>query len=185
MSILNQLKSLPDTAKDIRVNLLSVMDEDNDTLSLQSRQAILLSVLRSLSGYAGVSQLVSSLEGEIQDEKINHASQIAHSMMAMNNIYYRFVHLSESKELQTMPPGLRMQAMRQHEVGVELFELMSLAISAVNGCGLCISSHIKQLQKHGVSMEVIQMAGKIAALTHAWILVMADVSVEKAEAVSV
>jgi alkyl hydroperoxide reductase subunit D len=47
------------------------------------------------------------------------------------------------------------------------FELWSLAVSAVNGCGMCIDSHEKILRDAGVTAEAIQAAVRIASVVHA------------------
>ena len=47
------------------------------------------------------------------------------------------------------------------------FELLSLAVSAVNGCGMCIVAHDAQLKKQGMTRETIQSAVRIAATVHA------------------
>ena len=63
--------------------------------------------------------------------------------MAMNNIYYRFVHLVHAADYKTMPAKLRMNAMAKPGVDKVDFELWSLAVSAVNGCGMCLEAHEK------------------------------------------
>ena len=83
--------------------------------------------------------------------------------MGMNNIYYRFLHLVEDGEYQTMPARLRMNVIANHGIDKLDFELISLAVSAVNGCGLCVTSHEKKLRSHDVSREAIQSAVRIAA----------------------
>jgi lipoyl-dependent peroxiredoxin subunit D len=85
----------------------------------------------------------------------------------MNNIYYRFLHLVEDGEYQTMPARLRMNVIANHGIDKLDFELISLAVSAVNGCGLCVTSHEKKLRQHDVSRESIQSAVRIAATIHA------------------
>ena len=47
------------------------------------------------------------------------------------------------------------------------FELMSLAVSAINGCGMCIDSHVNALVKHGVSKQGVQSVIRIAAVISA------------------
>ena len=47
------------------------------------------------------------------------------------------------------------------------FELWSLAVSAINGCGMCIDAHDKVLRAAGVSAEQIQAAVRIASVVHA------------------
>ena len=87
--------------------------------------------------------------------------------MGMNNIYYRFLHLVEDAEYQTMPARLRMNVMANPGIDKLDFELISLAVSAVNGCGLCIVSHERKLRVHGVSRETIQSAVRVASVVHA------------------
>jgi len=70
-------------------------------------------------------------------------------------------------DYQSMPARLRMNVMANPGIDKLDFELYSLAVSAVNGCGLCIESHEKLLRKHEVSREAIQSAVRIAAVIHA------------------
>lgn len=65
--------------------------------------------------------------------------------MAMNNIYYRAIDLAENKELVAMPANLRMNGLNNHGVDKADFELFALAVSAINGCRLCIHSLFKQV----------------------------------------
>jgi len=47
------------------------------------------------------------------------------------------------------------------------FELWSLAVSAVNGCGMCMESHEKVVRAAGLTTEQVQAAVRIAATVHA------------------
>jgi alkyl hydroperoxide reductase subunit D len=100
-------------------------------------------------------------------EKTVEAAKIASTIMAMNNVYYRFVHLNEDEEMSKLPARLRMNGMMNPGVEKVDFELMSIAVSAINGCGMCMKSHREVLQKHGVPNESIQHAVRIAAVTAA------------------
>ena len=84
--------------------------------------------------------------------------------MGMNNVYYRFVHLASNKEYQTMPAKLRMNVIGNPGVEKADFELWSLAVSAINGCGMCIDAHEAELKKNGLSTEQIQTAVRIASV---------------------
>jgi len=75
--------------------------------------------------------------------------------MAMNNVYFRFVHLAEDDEFSTMPANLWMIGLRSHGVDQADFELFALAVSAINGCGLCISLHLQQLLKQDVPCKQV------------------------------
>jgi alkyl hydroperoxide reductase subunit D len=102
----------------------------------------------------------------LADVEVDGAKAAA-AIMGMNNIYYRFLHLVEDGEYQTMPARLRMNVIANHGIDKLDFELISLAVSAVNGCGLCVTSHEKKLRSHEVSRESIQSAVRIAATIHA------------------
>ena len=96
-----------------------------------------------------------------------HAAQSAASIMAMNNIYYRFLHLASNKEYGQMPARLRMQVIANPGVEKVDFELWCLTVSAINGCGMCIDAHEKVLQQAGASTALIHDAVRIASVVHA------------------
>lgn len=97
------------------------------------------------------------VEGRLSNEALNAAGGAA-AVMVMNNVYYRFVHLVANPEYGKMPARLRMNIIGSHGIAKEEFELMSLAVSAMNGCGMCIDSHERVLLEHGMKSEAIQSA---------------------------
>ena len=78
--------------------------------------------------------------------------------MAMNNVYYRFVHLVQEEEYAKLPARLRMNVLGAPGIAKADFELLALAVSAINGCGTCIASHERQLRQHGLEREAVQSA---------------------------
>ena len=96
------------------------------------------------------------------------AAHAAAAIMGMNNVYYRFLHLVEDAEYKQMPARLRMNVIGNPGIDKLDFELLSLAVSAINGCGTCVVAHERQLRQHGMSREAIQSAVRIAATVHAW-----------------
>ena len=86
--------------------------------------------------------------------------------MGMNNVYYRFVHLVENPDYATLPAKLRMNVIGNPGVAKTDFELYSLAVSAINGCGACVAAHDKVVRKAGVTAEGVQSAVRIAAVIH-------------------
>ena len=95
------------------------------------------------------------------------AAKSAAAIMGMNNIYYRFLHLSGNAEYQRLPAKLRMNVIATPGTAKENFELWSLAVSAINGCGLCITAHDKIVRAAGITAEQVQAAVRIAAVVHA------------------
>ena len=128
---------LPEAAKDARLNLSKVMDAtQNDGLTENQILGCALAVIYHL----GDSFLLQEIGNNV-DESIKEAAKLTASLMAMTNIYYRFIHLAEQPELSHVPAGLRMQGMMNPGVDKPTFEAMSLAVSILNGCGACISAH--------------------------------------------
>jgi alkyl hydroperoxide reductase subunit D len=87
--------------------------------------------------------------------------------MAMNNVYYRFVHLASNPIYGTLPAKLRMNVIGNPGIDKADFELFSLAVSAMNGCGMCIDSHERVLGQHGVKPEMVQTAVRVGAVMKA------------------
>jgi alkyl hydroperoxide reductase subunit D len=85
----------------------------------------------------------------------------------MNNIFYRFRHLSTNEKYATMPARLRMQIIARRGGDPVDFELWCLAVSAINGCGACVDSHEHVLRDKGVTEETVLAAVRIASTIHA------------------
>lgn len=102
-------------------------------------------------------------ELEIGDDKLSDAIGCA-SLLAANNVLYRFRHFVDGDHYDKSPAKLRMGLMMKSAIGKELFELISLAVSAVNGCEVCVSSHEKSLQALGVPQEKIWEAVRMATV---------------------
>ena len=60
-----------------------------------------------------------------------------------------------------------MNVMAHSSLDKVTFELASLAVSAINGCGACMDSHECVIRGHGVSAHDVQSALKVAAVVHA------------------
>ena len=164
MSLKPFAETLPDYAKDIRLNLGSIL---SDQLMGEERKLALLLACAHGSGYRPlVAAAEAEVEGQLSDVQAN-AARGAAAVMAMNNVYYRFVHLVANPEYGKMPARLRMNVIGSHGIAKEEFELMSLAVSAMNGCGMCIDSHERVLLEHGVKPDAIQSAVRIAAVMKA------------------
>ena len=89
------------------------------------------------------------------------------SLLASNNVFYRFRHFTQKEKYSQIPARIRMQLMMKPITGKEFFELMSLAISAVNGCEMCVNAHEDSLIKLGTGEERIFDAVRIASLVNA------------------
>jgi alkyl hydroperoxide reductase subunit D len=158
---------IPDYARDLRLNLAAVLTPEGAP-GLEPRQIWSIALATAIAARnVLLAREIELLASGHLDEAHVRAAKSAAAIMGMNNVYYRFVHLVEDAEYQTLPARLRMQAIASHGIGRDDFELLSLAVSAVNGCGLCMTSHEKKLRQAGVAREPIQSAVRIAAVIHA------------------
>lgn len=165
---LAELKSsIPDYAKDLRLNLDSVMTEGGAP-GLSRKQIALIALASAVaSRHDPLTAALAADAAAHADEAALNGARTAAAIMAMNNVYYRFTHLVNDPEYATLRAGLRMNAMANPGGSKLDFELCSLAVSAINGCGMCMDSHEKTLRKHELTAQAVQSAVRIAAVVHA------------------
>ena len=163
MSIETLKARLPEYAKDLKLNLSSLANEP--TLTLQQRAGTFVASALASRNAEVTAAIVGEFTPQLTAEALT-AAKAAAAVMAMNNVYYRFTHLVGAGYSQ-MPAKLRMNVMAKPGVEKADFELWSLAVSAVNGCGMCMESHEKVVRAAGVSAEQVQSAVRIAAVVHA------------------
>jgi alkyl hydroperoxide reductase subunit D len=157
-------ESLPEYAKDLKLNLSSLAQEAS--LNEQQRAGTFIACALAARERSTTSAIMREFAPKLSPEALN-AARAAASIMAMNNIYYRFTHLASAPDYKTLPARLRMNIIGKPGVDKVDFELWCLAVSAINGCGVCIDSHEKILRDAGLSAEQIQAAVRIAATVHA------------------
>ena len=156
---------LPKPAKDLRLNLRNLLSGGTSLNGSQLWGSALASALAT-----GDRDLIGALAraaGEELSETELDAVRSAAALMAMNNVYYRSLHLLSDGSYTAMPARLRMQALASHGADPLDFELWCLAVSAVNGCGRCLDAHEGTLRKKGVAPEAILDALRVASVVHA------------------
>lgn len=156
--------SFPDAAKDIRVNLRSVLAES--TLAPRARWLVALTTAHVLADEA-LRDAVLADGAPALDDAAKDDALAATALMAMNNVYYRFRHMVGKPEYERLPARLRMTRLAAPKTSKPEFELASLAASAVTGCEQCVKAHEHALVQHGVPIEQIHDAVRIAAVLHA------------------
>ena len=168
MDTLESLReALPGYARDLQLNLGTVLTPAGAP-GLSERQiwAVALAAA-SASRNAEFTRRLQALAAQHLDAAHVSAAHAAAAVMAMNNVYYRFLHLVEDEEYRKLPARLRMSVIGNPGIAKADFELLALAVSAINGCGSCVASHERQVRQHGLSREAVQSAVRIAATVHA------------------
>jgi len=164
MSIEALKNRLPDYARDLKLNLSSLAAEP--ALTEQQRAGTFVASALAARNPEVTEAIIAEFAPKLSAEALI-AAKAAAAVMAMNNIYYRFTHLASAPDYKTMPAKLRMNVIAKPGVEKVDFELWSLAVSAINGCGMCIDAHEKVVREGGLGAEAVQAAVRIAAVVHA------------------
>jgi alkyl hydroperoxide reductase subunit D len=164
MSIDTLQSLIPAYAKDLSSNLTNLLAET--ILSDQQKWGTFLSCAHAI-GVPAVVQNIEAAAIEVLTPEAMTAAKAAAAIMGLNNVYFRALHLMQNKEYEKMRAGLRMNILANPGVDKVDFELWSLAVSAVNACGLCMDSHEKVLRNHDVTAVQIQAALRIASTVNA------------------
>jgi alkyl hydroperoxide reductase subunit D len=169
MSAVQQLRdSIPEPARDIRLNLQSVLEQGPLTAAQRWGVAIASAIaarnprLRD----AVVAEARAVLDPAIVDAVVDDG-QAAAALMAMNNVFYRFRHMIAKESYGQMPARLRMQRIAKPATNKADFELICLAVSAINGCEICVRSHEQAVLSGGLTEEHVHEAVRLAAVINA------------------
>lgn len=165
MSLEPLRERLPAYAKDISLNLSSLAAET--VLSDQQKWGAFLASAHATGQGDVVRAVEAAAEAAGLSPEARTAAKAAAAIMGMNNVYYRSLHLLSNGEYKTLPARLRMNGLANPGVDKADFELWATAVSAVNGCGMCLDAHEAELKTHGVSAAQIQTALRIAAVVNA------------------
>ncbi|MES2520138.1 MAG: carboxymuconolactone decarboxylase family protein [Bacteroidota bacterium] len=162
-TFLNRLNALDHRyIKDLKINLSNSLKAQ----TLNEKESVLIALSIAINEKSN--DLIASLEelakarGVEEKELLEVASCV--SLMNANNILYRFRHFMNKDSYTNIPAGIRMSIMMSPVLGKEFFELLSLVISAVNGCELCVTSHEASVKSHGATEQRIFDAVRLGAV---------------------
>lgn len=177
MATLEELRnSLPDFARDIKLNLQTV--PSSTSLSPAQRWGVAVASAAASRNPELLSAVLSEARREAGEAIVDDALAAA-SLMGMNNIYYRFRHMIGKPSYSEKPARLRMQRLAKPATNKTDFELFSLAASAITGCEACVKAHEEVVLAGGLTEDQIHDAIRVSATVHA-----AAVSLELHAAVS-
>ncbi|MGE5526953.1 MAG: carboxymuconolactone decarboxylase family protein [Rhodospirillaceae bacterium] len=160
---------IPDHAKDIRLNLGSVLSRSS--LPLEAALGVALAAAYAAKCHTIVDAIRAS--GQMSDTEV-HGALSAAALMAMNTVWYPYLDMAGDEDLKTQRAELRMNAYGTHGgIDKQRFELYSLAASIVGKCHFCVRSHYKLLKENGMTALQLRDAGRIAAVVAAAAVVLA------------
>ncbi len=148
--------------RDLKVNFKTALKTEN--LSDKEAALIALSIASNENNEVLIHYFTnSSINNGASKEEIGEAIACA-SLLSSNNVFYRFRHFTGKEKYTQIPAKLRMNIMVNPVLGKEFFELMSLAVSAVNGCEMCVNAHENSLMDLGTSEERVFDAVRLSAV---------------------
>jgi alkyl hydroperoxide reductase subunit D len=156
--------AIPEAAKDLRLNLGAVL-QPGGALSVEQTWGVAVATAISSRNPQLRQAVLEDALATVAPEVVEDARAAA-ALMAMNNVYYRFRHMIGKPEYAEKPARLRMQRLAQVATNKADFELFCLAVSAVNGCEMCLRSHEEVVLGAGLSTDQVHDAVRIAATLH-------------------
>ena len=150
--------------RDLRINLKNTLHSEN----IKIKEAYLIALAIAVNENHSI--LTKSFNDLAKDNGASEAeiaeAHACASMLAVNNVFYRFKHFirETNEKYQSMPAGIKMNVMMNPILGKEFFELISLAVSAVNGCQSCVNSHEESVRKYGSSEARVYDSIRLAAI---------------------
>ncbi|MDR3509622.1 MAG: carboxymuconolactone decarboxylase family protein [Caulobacteraceae bacterium] len=165
MSLDSLRDSLPAYAKDLGLNLATLAGEP--LLTDQQKWGAFVAAAHAVGEPVVVRAIEAAATTAGLSDEARTAARAAAAIMGMNNVYYRSLHLMRNAEYRTLPIRLRMNVIANPGVEKTDFELWSLTVSAINGCGLCLDAHEAELRKRGMPPAAIQAGLRIASVVNA------------------
>ena len=175
------IDSLPSYAKDLKLNFSSVVRQQTDLTQQQLWGTVVAAAVSSRNEQL-IAAVLEEAATQLSPEALE-AAKAAAAIMGMNNIFYRFQHLTSNEKYGSMRSGLRMNVMRTHGIDPLDFELWATVVSAINNCASCVNAHEKTLREKGISEEKILAAVRVASVVHAISVVLDTEKVSAAQAV--
>lgn len=158
---------LADAHKDTRLNLQAVLE--GGSLTPEQRWGVAVACAFAARNERLKEAVLNEAKKALENsEPVIEDARAAASLMAMNNVYYRFRHfMGPESPYNSKRPGLRMNRLQQVLTNKADFELVCLAVSAINGCEMCVQSHERVVLQGGLSDEQVHDAVRIASVIHA------------------
>ncbi|MGV3764859.1 MAG: carboxymuconolactone decarboxylase family protein [Chitinophagaceae bacterium] len=148
--------------KDLKINITNSLQAE----SLPRKEAYLIAYAVAVNEKNTLLQEAFTAKAKEEGATDKELAEVISctSLMTANNVYYRFRHFMHEEFYNTAPAGIRMSIMANPVLGKELFETISLVVSAVNGCEMCVTSHEKNIVLHGASKQKIHDAVRLGAV---------------------
>jgi alkyl hydroperoxide reductase subunit D len=165
MALEELVGGLPAYAKDMKLNYSSLVKQNTELTQQQLWGTVVVAAIASRSLELMAAAIADS--ATLLSAAALEAAKTAAAIMSMNNIYYRFHHLTTNPKYATLRSRLRMNGLRSHGIESIDFELWCTVVSAMNACDKCVDAHEHVLREKGATEELINAAIRVASVIHA------------------
>lgn len=157
--------------KDLKINVGNVI---SNTQYLTAKEAVLLALATAINEKADVLKKAFTTLAKENGATPEELAEVvaATSLMNANNVFYRFRHFVNKESYNSMPAGIKMSIMMNPVLGKEFFELLSLAVSSLNGCEMCVNSHEESVRAAGGTEQRIFEAVRLVAIIRSFVIVI-------------
>jgi lipoyl-dependent peroxiredoxin subunit D len=148
--------------RDMRINLKNTIESQH--FSKKEMYLIALAVAANeknsilSESFSGSARTHGATEPEIAE------TFAVASLLSTLNVYYRFKHFSSNKNYEAKQAGIKMTIMARPVLGKVFFEMLSLVVSAVNGCETCVNNHEQSVRREGGTEEQIFDAVRLGSV---------------------
>jgi len=158
--------------KDLKINVGNVL---NNSQYLNRKEAVLLALAVAVNekfpllqeSFTGMAKEAGASDAEVGEVVA------CTSLMNTNNVFYRFRHFMKKDFYDNQPAGIKMSIMANPVLGKEFFELVSLVVSSINGCEMCVSSHERSVLQHNSTESRVMEGVKLGAIIKGLITILA------------
>jgi alkyl hydroperoxide reductase subunit D len=156
--------------KDLKINITNALE----AATLNKKEAYFIGLAVALNEKKPALQAAFEKLAQEQGATAKEIAEVISctSLMNANNVFYRFRHFVNKEFYNTTPAGIRMSIMANPVLGKEFFELLSLVVSALNGCEMCVTSHEEALLKHGTEQQRVMDAVRLGAVLRSLIVLL-------------
>jgi alkyl hydroperoxide reductase subunit D len=148
--------------RDLRINLSNALAYPNLTKKESYLITVAVAINEKNDNLIKAFTPLAEAEGATANEIAELYSLV--SLMNVNNVFYRFRHYTQKDYYTNTSAGIKMSIMMNPVLGKEFFELVSLAISAVNGCEMCVNAHEQSVKQHGATEARIYDAIRLSSI---------------------
>ena len=157
--------------KDLKINVGNVLKSQHLSEKEAALLALSVAINEKNAPLREALEEIAVKSGATEAEILEVAACV--SVMNANNVFYRFKHFMHKNEnYQNMPAGIRMSVMMNPVLGKEFFELLSLGVSALNGCEQCVTSHEASVKSHGGTEARIFDTIRLVAVIRSLIVIL-------------